>query len=269
MLVTGVGGTGVVTVGALITMAAHLEGKQASVLDFMGFAQKGGAVLSFVRVAPTADQLNQVRIDTQQADVLLACDMVVGASDDALATVKHGAHRDPRQHPRDRHRRLRAQPRRDDARARADRQAAPRGRRRARAAGRRAGAGAGADGRHDAVQHHHAGRVLAARPGAGVVRRADARDRAEQRGRREQQDRVRDRPPGGHRSDGVPAHHGRRPAARGSVGATVAVRARAASSSAASSSSPRTRTPRWPRASARWSRRCMRANRRWAMRARR
>ena len=56
----------------------------------MGFAQKGGAVLSFVRVAPTADQLNQVRIDTQQADVLLACDMVVGASDDALATVKNG-----------------------------------------------------------------------------------------------------------------------------------------------------------------------------------
>jgi indolepyruvate ferredoxin oxidoreductase len=90
ILVTGVGGTGVVTVGALITMAAHLEGKQASVLDFMGFAQKGGAVLSFVRVAPTADQLNQVRIDTQQADVLLACDLVVGASDDALATVKPG-----------------------------------------------------------------------------------------------------------------------------------------------------------------------------------
>ena len=68
------------TVGALVTMAAHLEGKQASVLDFMGFAQKGGAVLSFVRLAPSADQLNQVRIDTQQADLLLACDMVVGAS---------------------------------------------------------------------------------------------------------------------------------------------------------------------------------------------
>jgi indolepyruvate ferredoxin oxidoreductase len=90
MLVTGVGGTGVVTVGALITMAAHLEGKQSSVLDFMGFAQKGGAVLSFVRVAPTPDLLNQVRIDTQQADALLACDLVVGASADALGTVKHG-----------------------------------------------------------------------------------------------------------------------------------------------------------------------------------
>jgi indolepyruvate ferredoxin oxidoreductase len=90
MLVTGVGGTGVVTVGALVTMAAHLEGRQASVLDFMGFAQKGGSVLSFVRIAPTADLLNQVRIDTQQADLLLACDLVVGASADALGTVKHG-----------------------------------------------------------------------------------------------------------------------------------------------------------------------------------
>jgi indolepyruvate ferredoxin oxidoreductase len=90
LLVTGVGGTGVVTVGALVTMAAHLEGRQASVLDFMGFAQKGGAVLSFVRLALTPDQLNQVRIDTQQADLLLACDLVVGASADALGTVKHG-----------------------------------------------------------------------------------------------------------------------------------------------------------------------------------
>ncbi len=90
LLVTGVGGSGVVTVGALVTMAAHLEGKQASVLDFMGFAQKGGAVLSFVRLALTPDQLNQVRIDTQQADLLLACDLVVGASADALGTVKHG-----------------------------------------------------------------------------------------------------------------------------------------------------------------------------------
>ncbi len=90
ILVTGVGGTGVVTVGALISMAAHLEGKSASVLDFMGFAQKGGSVLSFVRFAARDEWLNQVRIDTQQADVLLACDMVVGASADALQTVRHG-----------------------------------------------------------------------------------------------------------------------------------------------------------------------------------
>ncbi len=90
LLVTGVGGTGVVTVGALVAMAAHLGGWQASVLDFMGFAQKGGAVLSFVRLAAHAEQLNQVRIDTQQADALLACDLVVGASPEALQAVRHG-----------------------------------------------------------------------------------------------------------------------------------------------------------------------------------
>jgi indolepyruvate ferredoxin oxidoreductase len=90
LLVTGVGGTGVVTVGAVIAMAAHLEGKRASVLDFMGFAQKGGSVLSFVRLAAVASQLNQVRIDTQQADAVLACDVVVGASPEALQTVRLG-----------------------------------------------------------------------------------------------------------------------------------------------------------------------------------
>ena len=90
LLVTGVGGTGVVTVGAVIAMAAHLEGKSASVLDFMGFAQKGGSVLSFVRWADVPERLNQVRIDTQQADAILACDLVVGASPDALQTVRHG-----------------------------------------------------------------------------------------------------------------------------------------------------------------------------------
>jgi len=90
LLVTGVGGTGVVTVGAVIAMAAHLEGKAASVLDFMGFAQKGGSVLSFVRLADTPSRLNQVRIDTQQADAILACDMVVGASPEALQTVRRG-----------------------------------------------------------------------------------------------------------------------------------------------------------------------------------
>ena len=90
LLITGVGGTGVVTVGALVAMAAHLEGKSASVLDFMGFAQKGGAVMSFLRLADVPQRLNQVRIDAQQADAMLACDLVVGASADALQTVRHG-----------------------------------------------------------------------------------------------------------------------------------------------------------------------------------
>jgi len=90
MLVAGIGGTGVVTLGALITMAAHLEGKGASALDFMGFAQKGGAVMSHVRVAASPALLNQVRIDLQQADALLACDLVVAAMPDALSVMRHG-----------------------------------------------------------------------------------------------------------------------------------------------------------------------------------
>jgi indolepyruvate ferredoxin oxidoreductase len=88
MLVAGVGGIGVVTVGALITMAAHLEGKGASTLDFMGFAQKGGAVMSHVRLAASPAHLNQVRIDLQQADAILACDLVVAAMPDALAVMQ-------------------------------------------------------------------------------------------------------------------------------------------------------------------------------------
>jgi indolepyruvate ferredoxin oxidoreductase len=90
LLIAGVGGTGIITVGALTAMAAHLEGKSASVLDFMGFAQKGGSVLAFVRIADIPSRLNQVRIDTQQADALVACDAVVGASAEALQTVRHG-----------------------------------------------------------------------------------------------------------------------------------------------------------------------------------
>jgi indolepyruvate ferredoxin oxidoreductase len=90
ILVAGVGGTGVVTVGALITMAAHLEGKGASTLDFMGFAQKGGAVLSHVRVAPSPERLHQVRIDLRQADAVFACDLVVAGMPDGLAVMRHG-----------------------------------------------------------------------------------------------------------------------------------------------------------------------------------
>ncbi|HZX29406.1 MAG TPA: indolepyruvate ferredoxin oxidoreductase family protein, partial [Telluria sp.] len=90
MLVAGVGGTGVVTLGALVTMAAHLEGKGASALDFMGFAQKGGAVMSHVRLAASPAALNQVRIDLQQADAVLACDLVVGSMPDALAVMRSG-----------------------------------------------------------------------------------------------------------------------------------------------------------------------------------
>jgi indolepyruvate ferredoxin oxidoreductase len=88
LLVTGVGGTGVVTVGALITMAAHLEGRGTSVLDFMGFAQKFGPVLSYIRFADNPAALNQVRIDDQQADALIGCDLVVSSSPKASRTYR-------------------------------------------------------------------------------------------------------------------------------------------------------------------------------------
>jgi len=88
LLVTGVGGTGVVTVGALITMAAHLEGKGSSVLDFMGFSQKFGPVLSYIRIADNPVNINQVRIEPARADALIGCDLVVSSSPKASTTYR-------------------------------------------------------------------------------------------------------------------------------------------------------------------------------------
>jgi indolepyruvate ferredoxin oxidoreductase len=88
LLVTGVGGTGVITVGALITMAAHLEGKGASELDFMGFAQKFGPVLSYLRIAEQPGNINQVRIEPARADALIGCDLVVSSSPKASITYQ-------------------------------------------------------------------------------------------------------------------------------------------------------------------------------------
>ncbi|MBF9032983.1 indolepyruvate ferredoxin oxidoreductase family protein [Rhodobacterales bacterium HKCCE2091] len=90
LLVTGVGGTGVVTVGQLIAMAANLEGKGATVLDFMGFAQKFGPVLSYLRLARSEDAIHQVRIDEAQADALIGSDLVVSSSPKASATYAAG-----------------------------------------------------------------------------------------------------------------------------------------------------------------------------------
>ncbi|MGI9236731.1 MAG: indolepyruvate ferredoxin oxidoreductase family protein [Woeseiaceae bacterium] len=88
LLVTGVGGTGVITVGALVTMAAHLEGKGASELDFMGFAQKFGPVLSYLRIASEPAKINQVRIEPARADALIGCDLVVSSSPKASITYQ-------------------------------------------------------------------------------------------------------------------------------------------------------------------------------------
>ncbi|GLQ06290.1 indolepyruvate ferredoxin oxidoreductase family protein [Sneathiella chinensis] len=90
ILVTGIGGTGVVTIGALLGMAAHLEGKGASILDQTGLAQKNGAVMSHVRITPTAADLGGTRIPNRQADLVLGCDLVVAAGKDALSTYGLG-----------------------------------------------------------------------------------------------------------------------------------------------------------------------------------
>jgi len=90
IMVTGVGGTGVVTVGALIGMAAHIEGRGCSVLDKTGLAQKNGAVFSHIRLAKDPEDLHALTIGRGRADVLLGCDLVVAAGREALETLGRG-----------------------------------------------------------------------------------------------------------------------------------------------------------------------------------
>ena len=87
ILVTGVGGTGVITIGALIGMAAHLDGKGVTVLDMTGLAQKGGSVYSHVRIADHPDALHAVRIAAGEADAVIGGDLIVSASTEALAKM--------------------------------------------------------------------------------------------------------------------------------------------------------------------------------------
>ena len=87
VVITGVGGTGVVTIGALMGMAAHLEGKGVLVLDMAGLAQKGGAVMSNVRLAATPAGLHAARVASRQADVVVGCDLMVAAAKEALGTM--------------------------------------------------------------------------------------------------------------------------------------------------------------------------------------
>jgi indolepyruvate ferredoxin oxidoreductase len=91
LMITGVGGTGVVTLGQLLGMAAHLQGLQSSVLDMAGLAQKGGAVWSFLRFTPEPAQLGASRIQTAGADALIGADLVVSAGRDTLIKLKSNA----------------------------------------------------------------------------------------------------------------------------------------------------------------------------------
>ena len=90
ILITGVGGTGVVTIGALLGMAAHIEGRGCSILDMTGLAQKGGAVFSHVRLAQRPEDIHAVRLAAGGARLLLGCDIIVAATFDGLSKIAQG-----------------------------------------------------------------------------------------------------------------------------------------------------------------------------------
>lgn len=90
VVVTGVGGTGVVTIGAILGMAAHLEGKGCGMIDMAGLAQKGGAVFSHVKLAPRPEDIHAIRVAAGQADLVLGCDLTVTGSKKVLGAIRPG-----------------------------------------------------------------------------------------------------------------------------------------------------------------------------------
>ncbi len=90
ILLNGIGGTGVITVGALLGMAAHLEGKVASVLDMTGMSQKNGSVTSHIRIVGHASKLRAQRISTGEADLILGCDILTAGQHDAISKMRAG-----------------------------------------------------------------------------------------------------------------------------------------------------------------------------------
>ncbi len=93
IIVTGIGGTGVVTIGGVLGMAAHLEGKGVGIIDMAGLAQKGGAVYSHIRIANKPEDIHAIRIAAGGADLVLGGDIVVAGNKKVLAAVKHGTTR--------------------------------------------------------------------------------------------------------------------------------------------------------------------------------
>ncbi len=87
---TGVGGTGVTTVSAIVGMAAHIDGNASSTLDMTGLAQKGGAVLSHVRIGNNPEDIPSSRVPPACADIMIAGDLIVATNLDALALVSNG-----------------------------------------------------------------------------------------------------------------------------------------------------------------------------------
>src|SRR5439155_3513165 len=93
IIVTGIGGTGIVTIGAVLGMAAHLDGKGCGIIDMAGLAQKGGAVLSHLRIARKPADIHAIRVPAGGADLVIGGDMVVASTKKVLAAVKRGQSR--------------------------------------------------------------------------------------------------------------------------------------------------------------------------------
>jgi indolepyruvate ferredoxin oxidoreductase len=91
IMITGIGGTGVITIGALLSMAAHIEGKASTVMDMTGLAQKGGAVWSHLRIANTPEELHAVRIASGGARSLIGCDLVTSGQADTVSKLTRGS----------------------------------------------------------------------------------------------------------------------------------------------------------------------------------
>ncbi len=90
IVVGGVGGTGVITIGQLLGMAAHLEGKGVVTQDSGGLAQKGGATWSHIQIANRAEGIYTTKVDTAKADLVIACDSIVGASKYTMSVMQQG-----------------------------------------------------------------------------------------------------------------------------------------------------------------------------------
>jgi indolepyruvate ferredoxin oxidoreductase len=89
-VITGVGGTGVVTIGAIMAMAAHIDGKGAGMMEMAGLAQKGGAVHIHCRIAEKPDDINAIRVGVGEADAVIGGDLVVSAGARTLGLMKQG-----------------------------------------------------------------------------------------------------------------------------------------------------------------------------------
>jgi len=90
IVVGGVGGTGVITIGQLLGMAAHMEGRGVVTQDAGGLAQKGGATWSHIQIANRPEAIFTTKVDTAKADLVIACDSIVGASKYTLAAMQAG-----------------------------------------------------------------------------------------------------------------------------------------------------------------------------------